>query len=87
MAENKPEMLDINNLSIRYDSVEVVHEVTMQVGERKVVALIGPNGAGKSSVLRAVSGLVRPSRGDITFRGVSLIGVPPMRLPPPGSHM
>lgn len=70
-------MLDVNGLSISYNSVEVVHEVTLHIEEGRIVALIGANGAGKSSVLRAVSGLIRPSRGDIVFQGVSLVGVPP----------
>ena len=73
-------MLDINGLSISYGAVEVVHGVTMHIDEGKIVALIGPNGAGKSSVLRAVSGLIRPSSGDIAFLGASLVGAPPHEI-------
>ena len=69
-------MLTISGLSISYGPVQVVHGVTMDVDEGQIVALIGPNGAGKSSVLRAVSGLIRPKAGDITFLGASLVGAP-----------
>lgn len=73
-------MLDINGLSICYGSVEVVHGVAMHIEQGKIVALIGPNGAGKSSVLRAVSGLIHPTSGDIVFLGASLIGMPPHEI-------
>lgn len=73
-------MLEINGLFISYGPVEVVHGVTMHVEQGKIVSLIGPNGAGKSSVLRAVSGLIRPTGGDIVFFGASLIGVPPHEI-------
>jgi branched-chain amino acid transport system ATP-binding protein len=73
-------ILAINGISVRYNSVEVVHGVTIDVKERRIVALIGPNGAGKSSVLRAISGLVRPSRGKILFCGTDLIGLPPHEI-------
>ncbi|MEJ2719105.1 MAG: ATP-binding cassette domain-containing protein, partial [Deltaproteobacteria bacterium] len=73
-------MFEINGLSISYGSVEVVHGVSMRVDEGQIVALIGPNGAGKSSVLKAVSGLIRPTAGEILFLGTNLIGVPPHEI-------
>ncbi len=73
-------MLEINGLVIHYGSVEVVHGVTLHVAEKTIVALIGPNGAGKSSVLKSISGLVRPSGGEILFLGARLIGVPPHEI-------
>lgn len=73
-------MLTVNGLTIAYGPIQVVHGVTMNVEEGQIVALIGPNGAGKSSVLRAVSGLLRPNAGDITFLGASIVGVPPHEI-------
>ena len=73
-------MLDINGLSICYGPVEVVHGVTLHIEQGKIVALIGANGAGKSSILKAVSGLIRPASGDINFLGASLVGVPPHEI-------
>jgi len=73
-------VLTINGLTIAYGPIQVVHGVTMNVEEGQIVALIGPNGAGKSSVLRAVSGLIRPKAGDITFLGANIVGVPPHEI-------
>jgi len=73
-------VLTVNGLTIAYGPIQVVHGVTMNVEEGQIVALIGPNGAGKSSVLRAVSGLLRPNAGDITFLGASIVGVPPHEI-------
>ncbi len=73
-------MLEINALSIQYGAVEVVHGASLRVEEGQIVALIGPNGAGKSSILRAVSGIKRPSGGSITFMGANIIGAPPHKI-------
>jgi branched-chain amino acid transport system ATP-binding protein len=60
-------MLRVENLEIRYGEVEAIRGLYIQVGRGEAVALIGANGAGKTSLLRAVSGLKRPSGGRIFF--------------------
>jgi lactate racemase len=77
IGSKRTAMLEVSNIRISYGAIEVVHGVSLRVDEGRIVALIGPNGAGKSSVLEAVSGLIRPTAGDIVFLGTSLIGVPP----------
>lgn len=62
-------MLQVENLSIQYGMIEAVHDVSFEVAEGEVVSLIGANGAGKTSILRTISGLVRPSQGRILFQG------------------
>lgn len=62
-------MLTVENLSINYGAIEAVKEVTFRVEEGEVVTLIGANGAGKTSILRTISGLVRPKSGRISFLG------------------
>ncbi|MBF0845163.1 ABC transporter ATP-binding protein [Streptococcus danieliae] len=62
-------MLQVENLSIHYGMIEAVHDVSFEVAEGEVVSLIGANGAGKTSILRTISGLVRPSQGRILFQG------------------
>ena len=52
-------MLKVENLSIKYGSIEAVKNVSFEVNEGEVVTLIGANGAGKTSILRTISGLVR----------------------------
>lgn len=62
-------MLKIENLSIIYGAIEAVKNVSFEVNEGEVVTLIGANGAGKTSILRTISGLVRPSEGSISYLG------------------
>ncbi|WP_165211684.1 ABC transporter ATP-binding protein [Streptococcus tangpeifui] len=62
-------MLKIENLSVSYGAIEAVKDVSFEVNEGEVVSLIGANGAGKTSILRTISGLVRPSQGTISYMG------------------
>lgn len=62
-------MLKVENLSVHYGVIEAVKNVSFEVNEGEVVTLIGANGAGKTSILRTISGLVRPSSGTISFLG------------------
>ena len=62
-------MLKVENLSVHYGVIQAVKNVTFEVNEGEVVSLIGANGAGKTSILRTISGLVRPSSGKIEFLG------------------
>lgn len=62
-------MLKIENLSVSYGAIEAVKDVSFEVKEGEVVSLIGANGAGKTSILRTISGLVRPSQGRISYLG------------------
>ena len=65
-------MLEVGGLEVRYGGITAVREVSLQVEEGEVVALLGPNGAGKSSTLGAIMGLVRPTCGQIRFRGADI---------------
>lgn len=69
-------MLTVRNLQVRYGAIEAVRGVDLEVREGELVALIGSNGAGKSTILKAISGLLRPSGGSITFDGIELAGQP-----------
>ncbi|WP_117099822.1 ATP-binding cassette domain-containing protein, partial [Klebsiella pneumoniae] len=62
-------MLKVENLSVHYGMIQAVRDVSFEVNEGEVVSLIGANGAGKTSILRTISGLVRPSTGKIEFLG------------------
>src|SRR3954465_4784082 len=52
-------LLEVRNLSVRYDKAQILNGLTLEVGDGEFVGLVGPNGAGKSTLLRAISGLVR----------------------------
>lgn len=73
-------MLEIDDLTLAYGVNRVVRGVSMSVGEGEVCALLGPNGAGKTSILRAISGLMQPVSGQITFEGTSLLKRAPDRI-------
>jgi branched-chain amino acid transport system ATP-binding protein len=70
-------MLEVKDLRVHYGTVEAVKGISFQVSAGAIVSLIGANGAGKTTSLRALTGLVRPSGGDVRFENRSLIGVPP----------
>jgi branched-chain amino acid transport system ATP-binding protein len=70
-------MLDVDDLHVHYGTVEAVKGVSFRVDAGAIVSLIGANGAGKSTSLRALTGLVRPSGGDLRFEDRSLVGRAP----------
>jgi ABC-type branched-subunit amino acid transport system ATPase component len=59
---------------------DVLNGVSINVREGEIVTIVGPNGAGKSTVLRAISGLLRPTRGSIAFEGTAIHGRPPAEI-------
>ncbi len=73
-------LLEIKNLSVFYDAIQALRGVNLQVSQGSIVCLIGANGAGKSTVLRAVSGLKKPTLGDIYFNGESIIRLRPEQI-------
>jgi len=70
-ATDKP-LLVLSDVQADYGNVRALNGVSMEVREGEIVALLGANGAGKTTALRAISGLVRPRRGSITFGGVPI---------------
>ncbi|MGT2801442.1 ABC transporter ATP-binding protein [Streptococcus henryi] len=73
-------MLEVKNLSVSYGAIEAVKDVSFEVNEGEVVTLIGANGAGKTSILRTISGLVRPSSGSISYLGNKIQKVPARKI-------
>jgi branched-chain amino acid transport system ATP-binding protein len=73
-------MLEVRDLHVHYGTVEAVKGVSFQINAGEIVSLIGANGAGKSTILRALTGLVRPSSGTIEFHGQSLVGLAPHQI-------
>ena len=70
-------LLSVNNIEVIYDHVILVLKgVSLQVPEEGIVALLGANGAGKSTTLKAISGLLRTERGEVTKGGIELSGEP-----------
>ena len=68
-------MLKLNNIEVIYDQVILVLKgVSLEVAEGRIVALLGANGAGKSTTLKAISGLLRPERGEVTEGSIEFMG-------------
>ena len=69
------DLLEIRGLSVNFGGIRAVKDISMNIERGKIVTLIGANGAGKSTVLRAVSGLIRPKSGEILFDGERIDGL------------
>jgi branched-chain amino acid transport system ATP-binding protein len=72
-VENK--MLKIDNLEVAYGNIRAIKGISLEVNQGEIVTLIGSNGAGKSTTLRAISGILKPRSGSITFNGERIDGI------------
>ena len=70
-------LLEINDLMVLYGEIEALRGISLKVDEGQVVTLLGSNGAGKSTTLRAISGLAKPTAGEILYDGKSIVGMGP----------
>ncbi len=73
-------MLKVENLHAGYGLSEVLQGTTLEVPEGKVVALIGANGAGKTTTMRAISGMIKPTKGSVTLGGKAIEGYATSRI-------
>jgi branched-chain amino acid transport system ATP-binding protein len=73
-------VLEVKGLRVHYGTVEAVKGVSFEISERAIVSLIGANGAGKTTCLRALTGLVKPSGGEVRFENTSLVGLAPHQI-------
>ena len=62
-------MLRVENLAVNYGMINAVRGVNFEVNQGEIVSLIGANGAGKSTILRTISGLIKPASGTLTYEG------------------
>lgn len=73
-------VLSCKGLNAGYGKVQALFDVSLTVQDREIVALLGANGAGKSTLMKVLSGLLRPTGGEITFNGVRLNRLRPERI-------
>jgi branched-chain amino acid transport system ATP-binding protein len=69
-------MLKVENIDVFYGDLQVLWDVSFEVREKEILVLVGANGAGKSTTLKAISGILRPRSGSISFDHVRLDEVP-----------
>ncbi len=70
------ELLKITDLKLNYGMISAIKGIDLTVGEGQIVAILGANGAGKTSTLKVISGLLKPTSGEIVFDGVNIAGKP-----------
>lgn len=87
-------LLSVQNIDVSYGEVQVVRNCSLEVRQGEIVALFGGNGAGKTTMLRSISGLVKPGAGQITFDGRVISSLEAHQLPelglahvPEGRHV
>src|SRR3546814_5636457 len=73
-------ILEARNVSRHYGAYRALQEVDLQFKEDEVVAIVGPNGAGKTTLVNVLTGLLKPTHGDVLFRGTSIAGIGPVKL-------
>ncbi|GAC1414191.1 MAG: ABC transporter ATP-binding protein [Candidatus Velthaea sp.] len=73
-------LLEVRNLGISFGGLQALNDVSFSVAEGEIVSIIGPNGAGKTTLFNLMSGLLKPSSGDVLFRGRSLLGQSPNQI-------
>lgn len=73
-------LLEVENIRIHYDKVEAVKGISLSVDQGHISTLIGANGAGKTSILKAISGLIKLSSGEIRFEGKRIDHLPAHRI-------
>jgi branched-chain amino acid transport system ATP-binding protein len=71
--------LEVRGVCVRFGGVAALDEVSLEVPDGSITGLIGPNGAGKTTLFDVITGVRKPSRGDVTFNGRNLRGVSPYR--------
>ena len=79
-GNRKPRMLVVENLYAGYGASEVLVGTSLEVAQGTVVALIGANGAGKTTTMRAISGIVKPTRGEVLLDGKPVQGMDASRI-------
>ncbi len=75
-----PTMLELGDVEARYGAIQALSGISLEVGRGELVALVGSNGAGKTTTMSTIAGVVRPTAGEITLEGQSLVGLTPEQI-------
>jgi branched-chain amino acid transport system ATP-binding protein len=67
-------LLSLNNLLVSFGGLVALHGVSMEVEEGRIFSIIGPNGAGKTTIFNCISGIYRPTKGKVIFKGQDITG-------------
>ena len=73
-------MLQVKNIYAGYGKLQILNGMNVEVKEHSLTAILGGNGCGKSTTLRVITGLLKPTAGDVIFQGKSLLGIKPQNI-------
>jgi ABC-type branched-subunit amino acid transport system ATPase component len=73
-------LLSVQGVVAGYGSMQVLHGLSVEVGEGQIVSILGPNGAGKTTLLRAIFGVIKPRDGTVTLDGRDITGLAPQQI-------
>ena len=81
IADNEQDaILKVDSLDLGYGALQVVFDASIVVRRGELVGLVGGNGSGKSTILRAISGMIKPWKGQILFKGEKISGLKPYEM-------
>lgn len=80
MNASRQNMLEVHGLTMKFGGLTAVNNVSFNIKQGELVGLIGPNGAGKTTCFNMLTGVYKPTSGEITLEGKSLVGVPPHQI-------
>jgi len=73
-------LLETKGIGMQFGGLKAVDQFEIQVDENELVGLIGPNGAGKTTIFNMLTGVYKPTEGDITLNGISIVGKKPYQI-------
>jgi len=73
-------LLEVNNIFLSYDKIEALKGVSLFMNPGEIVAIIGANGAGKTTLINAISGVLKPHKGEIKFKGETISNLPAFKI-------
>jgi branched-chain amino acid transport system ATP-binding protein len=77
-------MLSLQSIKAGYDNSVVLADVSLKIEPGEIVSVLGTNGAGKTTMMRVIAGLIKPESGEMSFKGVDLLGIPAHERPKKG---
>ena len=73
-------ILEVNNIAKRFGKLDAVKDISMAIPEGQIRGLIGPNGSGKTTTFHLISGFLKPTSGEVLFKGQPITGKTPNRI-------
>lgn len=73
-------VLEARNVSKRYGDFQALNDVSIAISEDEFISIVGPNGAGKTTLVNVITGLTKPTTGDVLYRNVDIAGIGPVEL-------